>query len=134
MHIKKIIIPLLINFLFTIGYSKDIISFDTALAIAKETNKPVLIDIFADWWFPCWKFGRASKNDKEVRIVIENVVFLKLNKKETEAGNIIEKYGNPVGFPTFFMISPNGDLKESWSGYSKDSFLTKTNKLLNLQN
>ena len=49
MNIKKIIIPLLINFLFTIGYSKDIISFDTALAIAKETNKPVLIDIFADW-------------------------------------------------------------------------------------
>ena len=48
-------------------------------------------------------------------------------------GNIIEKYGDPVGFPTFFMITPNGDLKESWSGYSKDSFLTKTNKLLNLQ-
>jgi|TARA_Y100001947_G_scaffold118090_1_gene102152 hypothetical protein len=62
------------------------------------------------------------------------VVLLKLNKKETEAGNIIEKYGNPEGFPTFIMISQNGDLKESWSGYSKDSFLTKTNKLLNLQN
>ena len=134
MNIKKIIIPLLINFLLTIGYSKDIVSFDTALAIAKETNKPVLIDIFADWWLPCWKFGRASKNDKEVRIVIENVVFLKLNKKETEAGNIIETYGKPEGFPKFFMIAPNGDLKESWSGYSKDSFLTKTNKLLNLKN
>ena len=49
MNIKKIIIPLLINFLFTIGYSKDIVSFDTALAIAKETNRPVLIDIFSDW-------------------------------------------------------------------------------------
>jgi len=49
MNIKKIIIPLLINFFLTIGYSKDILSFDTALAIAKETNKPVLIDIFADW-------------------------------------------------------------------------------------
>ena len=62
------------------------------------------------------------------------MVFLKLNKKETEAGNIIETYGKPEGFPTFFMIAPNGDLKESWSGYSKDSFLTKTNKLLNLKN
>jgi len=62
------------------------------------------------------------------------VVLLKLNKKETEAENIIEKYGNSEGFPTFFMISQNGDLKESWSGYSKDSFLTKTNKLLNLKN
>ena len=49
MNIKKIIIPLLINFFFTIGYSKDIVSFDTALAIAKETNRPVLIDIFSDW-------------------------------------------------------------------------------------
>ena len=134
MNIKKIIIPLLINFFFTIGYSKDIVSFDTALAIAKKTNRPVLIDIFSDWWFPCWKFDRASKNDKEIRSVVENVVLLKLNKKETEAGNIIEKYGNPEGFPTFIMISQNGDLKESWSGYSKDSFLTKTNKLLNLKN
>lgn len=49
MKIKKLIIPLIIIFSFTIGYSKDIASFDSALALAKETNKPVLIDIFADW-------------------------------------------------------------------------------------
>ena len=131
---KYFVIILFIAALSSTAYSKAIESLDHAMTLSKEQNKPVLIDVFADWWFPCWKFGRASKNDKEVRIVIENVVFLKLNKKEIEAGNIIEKYGNPEGFPTFFMITPNGDLKESWSGYSKDSFLTKTNKLLNLQN
>ena len=49
MKIKKLIIPGLIIFAFTTGYSNDLESFDTALALAKETNKPVLIDIFSDW-------------------------------------------------------------------------------------
>ena len=134
MKIKNLIIPLLIIFSFTTGYSKDLVLLDTALAQAKETNKPVLIDIFADWWLPCWKFGRASKKDKEVKTLIENVVLLKLNKKETESENIIKKFGKPEGFPTFYLVDPDGSLRESWSGYSKNSFLTKTKILLNLPN
>jgi hypothetical protein len=49
MKIKNLIIPLSIIFAFTMGYSNDLTSFDSALELAKETDKPVLIDIFADW-------------------------------------------------------------------------------------
>lgn len=61
-------------------------------------------------------------------------MLLKLNIKETESEHIIETFGKPEGFPTFYLVNPDGSLKESWSGYSKDSFLTKTTLLLELPN
>ena len=38
------IIPLL-----SIAFSKDATSLDEAIILSKEQNKPILIDIFADW-------------------------------------------------------------------------------------
>ena len=38
------IIPLL-----SIAFSKDATSLDDALILSREQNKPVLIDVFADW-------------------------------------------------------------------------------------
>ena len=66
--------------------------------------------------------------------MIEDVVLMKVNKKEAEAEKIIQKYGEPVGFPTFYLVNPDGSLRDSWSGYSKKSFLTKVEELLNLPN
>ena len=63
--------------------------------------------------------------------MIDDVVLMKVNKKEAEAEKIIQKYGEPVGFPTFYLVNPDGSLRDSWSGYSKKSFLTKVGKLLN---
>ena len=56
---------------------------------------------------------------------------MKENKKEAESEKIIQKYGEPVGFPTFYLVDPDGSLRDSWSGYSKKSFLTKVEGLLN---
>ena len=66
--------------------------------------------------------------------MIEDVVLMKVNKKEVEAKKIIQKYGDPVGFPTFYLVNPDGSLRESWSGYSKKLFLTKVKELLNFPN
>ena len=63
--------------------------------------------------------------------MIKDVLLMKVNKKEAEAEKIIQKYGEPVGFPTFYLVNPDGSLRDSWSGYSKKSFLTKVGKLLN---
>ena len=62
--------------------------------------------------------------------MIKDVLLMKVNKKEAEAEKIIQKYGEPVGFPTFYLLNPDGSLRDSWSGYSKKSFLTKVEELL----
>ena len=131
---QKLIILLVIIFSFSISIANNPGSFDDAMALSKEQNKPVLIDVFTDWWFACWKFGRASNNDTEIKNIIEDVVLMKVNKKEAEAEKIIQKYGKPRGFPTFYLVNPDGSLRESWSGYSKKSFLTKVEELLNFPN
>ena len=131
---KYFVIILFIVALSSAAYSKVIESLDHVMTLSKEQNKPILIDVFADWWFPCWKFGRASNNDKEVVNMIEDVLLMKINKKEAEAEKIIQKYGEPVGFPTFYLVNPDGSLRDSWSGYSKKSFLTKVEELLSQPN
>ena len=128
---KYFVIILFIAALSSAAFSKAIESLDHAMTLSKEQNKPVLIDVFVDWWFPCWKFGRASNNDTEIKNIIEDVVLMKVNKKEAEAEKIIQKYGKPRGFPTFYLVNPDGSLRDSWSGYFKKSFLTKVGKLLN---
>ncbi|MCS5640634.1 MAG: hypothetical protein NZ709_03910 [Candidatus Marinimicrobia bacterium] len=57
-----------------------------------------------------------------------------MNKKEAEAEKIIKKYGEPKGFPTFYLVNSDGSLRDSWSGYSKTFFLNKVEELLNLKN
>ena len=128
---KNLIIILFIIALSSTAYSKAVESLDDAMTLSKEQNKPILIDVFADWWFPCWKFGRASNNDNEVQNIVEDVVLIKVNKKGSEAEKIIQKDAEPVGFPTFYLVNPDGSLRDSWSGYSKKSFLTKVEELLN---
>ena len=61
-------------------------------------------------------------------------MLMKVNKKEAEAEKIIKKYGEPKGFPTFYLVNSDGSLRDSWSGYSKKSFLTKVEELLNPSN
>ena len=66
--------------------------------------------------------------------MIKDILLMKVNKKEAEAEKIIQKYGEPVGFPTFYLVNPDGSLRDSWSGYSKKSFLTKVEELLSQPN
>jgi hypothetical protein len=59
---------------------------------------------------------------------------MKVNKKEAEAEKNIKKYGEPRGFPAFYLVNSDGSLRDSWSGYSKTFFLNKVEELLNLKN
>ena len=61
-------------------------------------------------------------------------MLMKVNKKEAEAEKIIKKYGEPRGFPAFYLVNSDGSLRDSWSGYSKTFFLNKVEELLNLKN
>ena len=46
---KNLIIILFIIALSSTAYSKAVESLDNAMTLSKEKNKPILIDVFADW-------------------------------------------------------------------------------------
>ena len=46
---QKLIILLVMIFSFSISIANNPGSFDDAIALSKEQNKPLLIDVFTDW-------------------------------------------------------------------------------------
>jgi thiol-disulfide isomerase/thioredoxin len=99
-------------------------SYDKAFAKAKEQNKPVMIDLRADWCGPCRMMDRATFADpKVVEAVEENFVPLRLDDADAAAGALCNKY-SITGIPTVLIMQPDEALVKKHSGFQDpDRFL-----------
>ncbi len=84
-------------------------------ALAKEQNRPVVIDGWADWCIACKKMDQSTFHEPEViSLLKQNWVFVKLDLTEINDENaaLAHKYDMP-GLPTLVMIPANGDLSKA---------------------
>lgn len=87
-----------------------IYSEEEALRIAKEQNKPVLIDFYADWCTACVELDKYTFSDARVReLVSREFVALKIDGTDDtdEVLALQNKYG-VVGLPLVTVVSPDG--------------------------
>lgn len=95
---------------------------------AHKTNKNILIDFTADWCAACKEMDATTfKDENVIRELSQGWLIAKIdctvNTTETEA--LIKKY-NVRGFPGFVIISPDGKVQDSFTGYhSAEKFLKK---------
>ena len=93
------------------------LTYDEALARAKEHGKVVVIDFFADWCGPCKAFDRDLANaESGIATALEAVVFTSIDAEKGDGIELAKKYG-VSGFPTYTMMNAEGELIESWVGY-----------------
>lgn len=107
-------------------------SEEDAFRLARETQKPILVDGWAEWCEACKKMDVTTFVDPAVvKEITENWVALKFDLTEPtdENTNIQERYDLP-GLPTLTLLPPNADFKAkvAISGYSSAEKLLETLK------
>ncbi len=100
-------------------------SLAAVMSIAKERNKNVFIDTYADWCVPCKRMEEKFKNKDVADFFNEHFINYRINMQNpTRAAEIRRKY-DVVFLPTMYILDPNGLIK-----YQVDKELT-VSELLN---
>ena len=92
-----------------ISWIEDI---DQALALAKEQDKPVMIDFMADWCPPCNKMEDSTFSNSDV--IKKSVSFITVRIDVDQQGEVANtyksnagKYGG-IGIPNILFLDPSG--------------------------
>jgi len=101
-----------------------------AIEAAKKSNKPIIVDAWAEWCEACKKMDATTFMDPEViKEISDHWTPLKFDLTEPTDANteIQERYELP-GLPTLTLLPPSGDLKEkvAISGYASAKKLLET--------
>jgi thiol:disulfide interchange protein DsbD len=98
------------------------------LELARQLQKPIMIDFYADWCPPCVKFDRQTFTDQRVIQALARFVAIRVDLTEvTEEGTrLAEKYG-VAAIPTILFLKPTGEVLPEFTinGFTPpDEFLT----------
>lgn len=103
-------------------------SEEQGLALAKQENKPVLIDFYADWCPPCKKMDNVTFQDKRVIAELGRFVAIKADvSRPSSPGQAAGKKYNVSAYPTFVLIDTKGQ-KKTIVGYTPPKEFLKTLK------
>jgi len=92
-------------------------TYNEALALAKEQNKPILVDISASWCGYCKRMKKNVYTNSEVASYLNNnFITIAIDGEVGEGIDMAKKY-NVTGYPTFVFINPDGSLLHKTAGY-----------------
>lgn len=85
-------------------------SWNDVLAAAKEQNKYIFVDAFADWCVPCkWMVKNVFSTDEAGKYYNENFISYKLDMEKGEGIDFAKKYDVSV-YPSYLYFNPSGEL------------------------
>ncbi|WP_018339681.1 thioredoxin family protein [Butyricimonas synergistica] len=106
------------------GVNFEILSFDEALAKAREENKLLFVDCYTTWCGPCKLMSEKVFSQKKVgEFFNPRFVSVKFDMEKEEGKKFARNY-DVASYPTFFLIRPDGTLLHKISGaYEVDEFI-----------
>lgn len=90
------------------------------LARAKAQNKPAFVDFFATWCLPCLEMEKTTFSQKELQdYLMTHFVPIKIDcTEETPLCKEMVDHYSIVGWPTFLILNPKGEVLERYIGRS----------------
>jgi len=101
----------------TASASPWIKSYTQAQKKAKETNRFIFVDLFADWCGWCHKFEQDVIPSEAFQKVTDNMVLLRLNTEDQAEGTNISRRYNVTSLPTFLVLDADGMVVGIIRGY-----------------
>lgn len=87
----------------------NISELNQALASAKAENKPVMLDLYADWCVACKEFEKYTFSDPSVRQQLADTVLLQADVTANNAEHAaLLKHLNVLGLPTILFYNAHG--------------------------
>ena len=92
-----------------------------AMQRAQAEHKNILMDVGGNWCEWCLVLEETLHADPELNALLEkNYVVMHVNwSKENENKAFLKRYPEPVGFPTWFVLSPHGEDAEGGDEYGR---------------
>lgn len=96
---------------------------ETGFSRAAAEQKPIFVDFYAAWCLPCVDMeNRTFSNDDLQALLLERFVPIKVDctQETPQCREMVEKY-SVVGWPTFLILTAEGEVVESIVGKSLSS-------------
>ncbi|BBB14987.1 thiol:disulfide interchange protein DsbD [Candidatus Rickettsiella viridis] len=88
---------------------KGIPDLNRALIKAKQENKPVLLDFYANWCISCKEMEHAVFPESQVKSLLSRFIVLRADVTANDAiDKALEKKFNVIAPPTFLFFTPDG--------------------------
>src|SRR5689334_20766147 len=101
---------------------------DAALARARQENKPIALDFFAEWCVPCRRMEKTTLVDPNVAEFLKQVIFVRI---DTDANADIAQKLGVVGLPDIRLVAPDGRVLRQLRGFQEpDSFAAELRRLI----
>lgn len=119
--------------LFAQGVNFQKVSYSEALKLAKTQNKMIFVDCYTSWCGPCKYMADSIFPQKETgEYFNKRFICVKYNMEEAEAKEFNDLY-SVASFPTFWLISPQGEVVCRITGgasLTEKDWLNRMNKAL----
>ena len=90
-----------------VGWYEDKSGYDRAMADQRETQKPVLVYIYAPWCPHCKTFSAKVLADSKMKAFLQDYPHVRVAPDHGEAEKkIMDDYGAP-GYPAFYVVMPS---------------------------
>ena len=101
---------------------------DEALARAKAENKPIVLDLYAEWCAPCRQLERLTFPDPRVKALLEQTIFLRI---DTDKDPDIAARLGVEGLPDIRFVLPDGSIVRQLRNFQEAAaFAEKLQQLL----
>lgn len=98
-------------------------SFEEARGVAASQNKPIFVDVYAEWCGPCKMMDKVVFPDDSVKnILMTRFVLAKIDGDDPVLGDTLKNQFGIRAYPTYIVLSPMGKERKRQVG-----FIPKTN-------